>query len=121
MVAQPGNREWVTVIEAVNTTGWSIPPKIILPGKVHQAGWYQCGAPADWAIGVSPNGWTDNEHGLQWLKEVFDPATRYRAVSRYRLLILNSHGSHITPAFDQYYRDADIVVLQMPPHSSHLL
>jgi hypothetical protein len=34
---QPGNREWVTVIEAVNACGWSLPPMIILKGKNHQA------------------------------------------------------------------------------------
>ena len=26
---QPGNREWVTVIIAVNIMGWSLPPQII--------------------------------------------------------------------------------------------
>ena len=25
---QPGNREWVTAIVAVNTTGWALPPQI---------------------------------------------------------------------------------------------
>jgi hypothetical protein len=32
---QPGNRECVTAIEYVNAIGWSIPPFIILAGKVH--------------------------------------------------------------------------------------
>jgi hypothetical protein len=34
---QPGNRDYVTTIEAVCAAGWSIPPLIILPGKLHQA------------------------------------------------------------------------------------
>jgi len=34
---QPGNREWVTVIEAINALGWLLPPFIILAGKVHQS------------------------------------------------------------------------------------
>jgi hypothetical protein len=32
---QPGNRKWVTAIEAVNVRGWAIPPFIIFDGKVH--------------------------------------------------------------------------------------
>jgi hypothetical protein len=32
---QPGNRTWVTVIEAVNARGWVIPPFIIFNGKLH--------------------------------------------------------------------------------------
>jgi hypothetical protein len=34
---QPGNREWVTIIEAVSTLGFAIPPLIILKAVRHQA------------------------------------------------------------------------------------
>jgi len=33
--AQPGNREWVTVIQGINSQGWAIPPFIIMTGKHH--------------------------------------------------------------------------------------
>jgi hypothetical protein len=29
---QPGNREWVTVIAAINAAGWSVPPFLIFAG-----------------------------------------------------------------------------------------
>jgi hypothetical protein len=32
---QPENREWVTVIKGINASGFTIPPFIILKGKVH--------------------------------------------------------------------------------------
>jgi len=35
VIIQPGNREWVTAIECVNASGWSLPPFMILRGKVH--------------------------------------------------------------------------------------
>jgi hypothetical protein len=38
---QPGNREWVTVIEAVNTRGIALLLLIILEVVIHQAAWYQ--------------------------------------------------------------------------------
>jgi hypothetical protein len=40
-VVQPGNRDWATTIECINASGWSIPPFVILSGKLHQASWYR--------------------------------------------------------------------------------
>lgn len=37
---QPRNREWVTSIEYINSTGWVLPLYIIFKGKVHIKGWY---------------------------------------------------------------------------------
>jgi hypothetical protein len=34
--AQPGGREWVTVIQGVNSQGWTIPPFIIVAGLVRE-------------------------------------------------------------------------------------
>ena len=61
---QPGNREWVTVIDCISAHGWSLPPVIIFEGKLHQSTWYSDTRPLDWAVGVSDNGWTDNKLGL---------------------------------------------------------
>jgi hypothetical protein len=77
--------------------------------------------PTDWVIAVSPNGWTSDQLGLTWLKEVFEPATSAKTIGKYRLLILDGHGSHATPEFDQYCREKLIITLCMPPHSSHIL
>jgi hypothetical protein len=117
---QPGNREWVTIVETVSAKGVLIPPLVIFEAVMHQRAWYEH-LPVDWTIGVSNNGWTTNEIGLFWLEKVFDRFTKDRTVGRYRLLILDGHGSHMTAEFDQYCRDHSIIVLCMPPHSSHLL
>jgi hypothetical protein len=37
---QPGNREWITAIEAINAEGQSIPPFIIGAGQYHLTNWY---------------------------------------------------------------------------------
>ncbi|KAM5529720.1 transposase [Fusarium oxysporum f. sp. phaseoli] len=63
---QPGNREWVTVIQAINAEGWAIAPFIVVAGQYHLASWYQeSNLPGDWAIATTQNGWTDNETGLE--------------------------------------------------------
>ena len=119
---QPGDREWATVIEAVNATGWCLPPMVILKGKVHQSTWYEhCQIPPDWIIALSPNGWTSDQLGLTWLKDVFEPSTSTKTIGKYRLLVLDGHGSHATPEFDQFCTERSIITLCMPAHSSHLL
>ncbi|OJD12180.1 hypothetical protein ACJ73_09398, partial [Blastomyces percursus] len=118
---QPGNTEWVTIVEGVNATGWTLPPMIVLKGKLHQASWYETGLPNDWRIETSDNGWTTDKLGLIWLKEIFNKHTQSRRTGRYRLLILDGHGSHNGPEFDQFCTQNLIIPLYMPAHSSHLL
>jgi hypothetical protein len=38
---QPGNREWVTSIEAVNAMGWALPPMILFKGSTYGGSWFQ--------------------------------------------------------------------------------
>jgi hypothetical protein len=118
---QPGNREWITVIQAINAAGWAIQPFIIGGGQYHLANWYrESNLPGDWAIATSQNGWTDNEIGLEWLKH-FNRCTSNRSVGSYRLLILDGHESHHSVDFERYCEEHKIITLCMPPHSSHLL
>ena len=117
---QPGNRAWVTTIECINASGWALPPCVIFKGKVFIGSWFD-GLPDDWRFEVSPKGWTSNEIGLRWLKKLFIPSTSSRTKGKYRLLILDGHGSHLTPEFDKFCEENDIIAICMPPHSSHLL
>jgi hypothetical protein len=118
---QPGDREWVTVIAAINAAGWSVPPFLIFAGKYHLSAWYEEEEiPRDWAIGVSDNGWTNNELGVDWLKH-FDAYTKARTVVARRLLIPDGHESHHSLEFQDLCKENNIYTLCMPPHSSHLL
>jgi DDE superfamily endonuclease/Psq-like protein len=120
-LAQPGNREWATVIQAVNALGWAIPPFIILAAQYHLANWYQeCNLPTEWRIATTDNGWTTNDVGLDWIKH-FDYYTARRTKGTYRLLILDGHESHHSTKFELYCKSHNIITLCMPPHSSHLL
>ncbi|KAF4977761.1 hypothetical protein FDECE_18313 [Fusarium decemcellulare] len=63
---QPGNREWITVIQSINAEGQAIQPFIIGAGQYHLAnGYRESNLPGDWAIATSQKGWTDNEIGLE--------------------------------------------------------
>ena len=117
---QPGNREWVTAIVAINAAGWSLPPQIIFAAVNHQSLWYH-DLPENYVLSVSKNGWTTDELGIEWLKKVFEPNTALWTIGGYRLLILDGHGSHATAEFDRFCMEKKIIPLYMPPHSSHLL
>jgi hypothetical protein len=118
---QPGNREWVTAIEAVNAMGWALPSYIIFKATTFiQYGWFDT-LPDDWRLDISDNGWTTDAIGMKWLTKVFIPITNARTTGRYRMLILDGHGSHLTPQFDQICTENHIIPVCMPPHSSHLL
>ncbi|EED11514.1 conserved hypothetical protein [Talaromyces stipitatus ATCC 10500] len=111
---QPGNREWVTAIEATNSTGWALPSYIIFKAKKNVR-------LDDWRVNISDNGWTTDQIGLEWLKTHFIPNINDRTMGKYRMLILDGHGSHLTPEFDRTCTENNIIPICMPPHSSHLL
>jgi hypothetical protein len=120
-ILQPGNREWVTSIECVGATGFVLPPMVIFKSSVYQQyAWYD-DLPSGWRIDISANGWTTDELGLRWLEKQFIPYTTSRTKGKFRLLILDGHGSHLAPDFDRVCAENDIIPICMPPHSSHLL
>ena len=66
LLIQPGNREWVTVIQSICAAGYATPPFIIYKGRVHISAWYEeADIPYDWKISVSENGWANNALGLE--------------------------------------------------------
>jgi hypothetical protein len=118
---QPGNREWVTVIQAVSSVGYAVPPFLVMAGKNHLESWYdEVDFPPQWRAGVTSNGWTTNEMGMEWVRH-FEEFTVPRKVGVYRLLVLDGHESHHSVEFEEYCKERNIITLCMPPHSSHLL
>jgi DNA uptake protein ComE-like DNA-binding protein len=52
---------------------------------------------------------------------VFDCYTAAKACRQWRLLILDGHGSHLTPEFLEYCNANCILLMVFPPHSTHSL
>ena len=65
-LVQPGDREWVTVIQSICAAGYATPPFIIYKGRVHISAWYEeADIPRDSKVSVSKNGWNNNGLGLE--------------------------------------------------------
>ncbi|EDN96148.1 hypothetical protein SS1G_12354 [Sclerotinia sclerotiorum 1980 UF-70] len=73
----------------------------------------------DWLIKPTINRWTDNETDLEWIKH-FNKHIESRKVGRYRMLILDRHENHKSPAFQEYYKEHNIILLSLLPHSLYL-
>ena len=79
-----------------------MPPFLLVQGQFHLADWYtEGGLPDTWAIKPTPNGWTNNETGLDCIKH-FDKHTRIRTKGGYWMLILDGHDSHQSVDFENY-------------------
>jgi hypothetical protein len=97
-----------------------VPPFLCVAGRFHLAAWYSSGhVPRTWVVKTTPNGWTDHDTGLEWLRH-FDQQTRARQKGQYRMLLLDGHESHINAEFDQCCKASKIIPLCLPRHSSHL-
>jgi hypothetical protein len=110
----------VTVIESICASGRALPPYVIFKGKNFMERWFD-DLPKHWALNVSPNGWTSNEIGIDWLQKHFIPHTTSQTKGKHCLLVLDGHDSHLTATFDKICQENNIIPICMPPHASHLL
>src|SRR5438270_6191523 len=117
---KPGRQAWVIAVECICADGSFIPPLIIFKGKKLSRQWISDNTPNDWRFSCNTKGWTSNEHGIQWLYGCFEPTTREKVDGKMHLLICDEHDSHITGAWIDHCMRNDIVLMILPPHSSHL-
>jgi hypothetical protein len=107
-VTQDGTREMLTVVECCCAEGYMLPSFVIYKGATQYMGWRSETSDSDTIFACLPNGWTDNELGIEWLY-YFDRSTKDRKGSNStRLLIVDGHRSHLTLEFIQYAIDNNI-------------
>ena len=108
----------ITVVCAMNATGTYIPPMFIFPRK-RMVNTLMRGSPHGSEGHASPSGWIDSKLFMQWLKHFkrhANPSTECKA-----LLILDNHSSHISLFAVNFARQNGIIMLSIPPHTSHHL
>lgn len=119
--AQPGRQEWITAVECICADGSSLSPMLIFKGEQLSQAWISINIPESWKFSCNTKGWTSNAHGVEWLRSCFEPATREKAGSEYRMLICDGHDSHIAGEFILHCINNNILLVLLPPHSSHIL
>ncbi|KAF7566470.1 TolA, Membrane protein involved in colicin uptake [Pyrenophora tritici-repentis] len=121
---QDGSREFLTLLACCCADGSSLPPALIYAAKngAIRSSWVEDIKAGEHEVFVSSSltGWSNNDVGLAWLEQVFDRYTKQRS-GRWRLLILDGHGSHLTMEFIKYCDRHRILLMILPPHSTHTL
>ena len=70
---------------------------------------------------VSSNKWSNNAIGLVWLQKIFECYTKPKYTTQKRLLIVDGHSSHVNMAFVDWADQNGIILLILPPHTTHRL
>jgi hypothetical protein len=120
-----GNREWITLLACVCADRSALPPGLIYAAdSVNvQSTWLSDLDKKTHSVhtAVSSTGWSNDDSGLGWIEQVFNRYTKKKARRRYRLLIMDGHGSHITMKFIDYCDKHKIILIIYPPHSTQTL
>jgi DDE superfamily endonuclease len=119
-LADPDNRESITVLECISGGGESIAPFILMKGEILMEKHFMNRLDNNIMIGATLTGFTNDVRTYQWLQH-FDKLTKERAEGRYRALVMDGHGSHVSDHFKHYCWRNKIVPFLLLPHSTHLL
>jgi len=123
-IQSPENCEWVSGIEAISAAGNYIRPLVMFKGKQVQTSWFTAEDIPNWLIRTTLKGWTFNDIGLRWLKEVFLPETACtfsNGRTAHLILLLDGHRSHAMIEFVWISKQNHLDILYPPAHSSHVL
>jgi hypothetical protein len=123
-VTQDGSREFITLLACISAIGKALPPALIYKGASHdlQSSWVEDVKEEDEVYFASTeSGWSCDNLGLDWLVRVFERHTKEEAGNRRRLLLVDGHSSHVNMAFLNKADELKILVMILPPHSTHRL
>lgn len=119
----------MTCLPVVFADGTYMPPHFIVKGKKRPRWW---GSPeyqamlastvfAEASLSVQDNGWMDTVIFLTWFQEKFLPFTadRRSAVTPV-ILVLDNFSGHVHPEVLQKAKDNHVIMVGLPPHSTHI-
>ena len=121
---QDGSREFISILACISAIGKWISPLLIYKGESGDliSTWVdEVKTDSQAHFTISSNGWSNNAIGLVWLKKVFERYTKPTRTTQKRLLIVDGHSSHVNIAFVDWANQHGIILLILPPHTTHRL
>ena len=111
--------ETTTIICCFNASGTVFVPPAMIFKRKYMKDLLLRNSPEGTLGMTSPNGWITNELFVQWLQHFIDHTrpTENKKI----LLIMDNHHSHCTIEAIEKARANNIILLTIPPHSSHKL
>jgi len=118
----PKNRISITIIESVCSNGTVIAPVLIIPGKTHMESWYHENLAGEERILLSESGYSNDELAIIWLQHfIKETKCEENGNSLWKLIILDSHTSHMTPELRLMAAQYNIHLFTLPAHLTHVL
>lgn len=110
-------RKTTTVLACVNAAGQKLPPLILHKGKRLWNNMIGENAFYGTSYSVTENGWMTEIASYNWFKNKFIT----EVVERPILLIYDGHLSHVGLNLIKCAIDAQVTIIKLPPHTSHIL
>uniref|UniRef100_A0A1B6JFL2 DDE-1 domain-containing protein n=2 Tax=Homalodisca TaxID=139475 RepID=A0A1B6JFL2_9HEMI len=107
-----------SVLFVASASGERYPPCVVFKGQGDlQSTWVQGGPPGA-LYGVTQSGWMQDFIFEKWL---INFANQTKNLEKPVLVLFDGHGSHLTYNVTRVARDNDIILLCLPPNTSHAL
>ena len=114
------SRQNITMMACINAVGTCMPPMFVIKGKTSKsldAIKTEEGPPGStWTH--QKNAWMEDALGLPWFEKTF---LKNCGLERPQLLLLDSHHSHETLSLLEAAKQNDIIIMAIPPHTTHYL
>ena len=107
-----------TVLFCVSASGVFLPPFVVYKGLHLYSTWMKGGPPGT-TYGCTPSGWMTDTIFESWFTKVFIP--KVEPLSKPVLLTYDGHNSHLTYATVKAAIENNIIILCLPPNTSHAL
>jgi hypothetical protein len=100
-LADPDNKELITLVKTLNYRGKLVPPMIIFLGAYYLRRYFDNDMDGDTLFARSKSRYLNEKLGLKYL-EHFNRYTKNSTKGRYRMLIFDGHGSYLSQNFLDY-------------------
>ena len=113
-------RQGFSVLFCGNAAGQMMPPFVVYKAKHLRLSWCTEGLD-DATYSVSDSGWMMDTNFESWIEHTFIPYVKEVCPGNTHVLIFDGHNSHLTYRTIKLAIDNDIIIICLPPNTSHAL
>jgi hypothetical protein len=118
----PENRKSMTIMEMINAADdYPPPPMIIIQGQDIMTSWFDDGLPDGTYVVPSESGFTSDKIALEFLKHYIKHSDAGPDAIEWKLMLMDNHGSHVTPEFIALANENHIRPFPLIPHLTHCM
>jgi len=115
----------LTAIKYIAANGTVLPPYFIFKGEYQLECWYQQipdSVDTDkYRIATASKGYITDEIAMNWIRHFHQHTEKWVSKTDARLLLMDSHRSHLTYNFLNYCEKYNIILFCFVPHTTHLV